>query len=375
MNISSKLVHLPGFPSGVLLAYFAGFIDPTLLDVLSIHWFQARLNWSKPVCRKLWGKSNMERLVMQAHLHSSTATARVLQLLGNEHASMFTCDDSISWNYEMCNKMEFKVITIYVWFEEILVCSSNFPSESSILHETRKPSYQLEIADTEEWPSNMKMHVRREEDAGYTGFCRCTCSLDILPPDWVASLAFSRSWASSTDLTWEKSRASVTLENRDCLLFLGSSFSFFSSTLAETTTNFELLLSLWCLGKVWATPKFGEKLLCEGDKGRTLSPMFVSSLRIMQPPLHNRTLYMEGKVIGVCGVGDFGWLSWTSEALPRVWKQHGYHSENLVVKEGDVALCLTIVIERREISPQNIQTCQSNWDMLKTNPVSEAKVT
>lgn len=61
--------------------------------------------------------------------------------------------------------------------------------------------------------------------------------------------------------------------------------------------------------------------------------------------------------------------------MPRVWKQHGYHSENLVVKEGDVALCLTIVIERREISPQNIQTCQSNWDMLKTNPVSEAKVT
>ena len=38
----------------------------------------------------------MERLVMQAHLHSSTATARVLQLLGNEHASMFTCDDSLS---------------------------------------------------------------------------------------------------------------------------------------------------------------------------------------------------------------------------------------------------------------------------------------
>ena len=98
-----------------------------------------------------------------------------------------------------------------------------------------------------------------------------TCCLFILPPDLVASVASSRSWASSADLTWAKSRASVTVVNKDFLPFFDSSFS----CLAETL-NLEFLLGLR-LENLCTSCELEEKLVWGGVRGRVPSPI-VSSL-------------------------------------------------------------------------------------------------
>lgn len=56
MGISSKLVYLPCFPLCVLLADFAGLVNPSLFHILPVHCCQMTENSSKKSSSKLFSK-------------------------------------------------------------------------------------------------------------------------------------------------------------------------------------------------------------------------------------------------------------------------------------------------------------------------------
>lgn len=108
-----------------------------------------------------------------------------------------------------------------------------------------------------------------------------TCSLVIFFPDLVISLASSISTASWEDLTWEKSRASVMLPNKDCLLFFvaPSSPLFFSSVIAHTLPGLtEQALGLGA-HLLLQDLRVGGQQLCDEDNGRARISMALKPFR------------------------------------------------------------------------------------------------